>query len=64
MSPASSGSTRKVCLSNGSPMAAYDTEEEEPPLDPAAERLRRKLVRLVMVSGGIMMLGLIAVSNT
>jgi hypothetical protein len=42
-------------------MAAYDPDEEEPPLDPAAERLRRKLARLVMVSGGIMMLGLIAV---
>ena len=31
------------------------------PLDPAQERLRRKLVRLLMVSGGVMMLGLIAV---
>jgi hypothetical protein len=40
-------------------MTAYD--EEEAPLDPAAERLRRKLVRLLFVSGGIMMLGLIAV---
>jgi len=35
--------------------------EAEQPLDPAAERLRRKLVRLLLVSGGIMMLGLIAV---
>ena len=34
---------------------------DEAPLDPAAERLRRKLVRLLLVSGGIMMLGLIAV---
>ena len=41
-------------------MAAYDRDEEEP-LDPAAERLRRKMVRLLIVSGGIMMLGLIAV---
>ena len=43
-----------------SAMAAYDHEEEQP-LDPAAERLRRKMARLVVVSGGIMMLGLIAV---
>ena len=42
-------------------MAVYDPDDEEPPLDPAAERLRRKLSRLLMVSGGIMMLGLIAV---
>jgi hypothetical protein len=41
-------------------MAAYDRDEEEP-LDPAAERLRRKMVRLLIVSGGIMILGLIAV---
>ena len=41
-------------------MAAYDRDEEEP-LDPAAERLRRKMVRLLIVSGGIMLLGLIAV---
>jgi hypothetical protein len=40
-------------------MNAHD--EVEAPLDPAAERLRRKLVRLLIVSGGIMMLGLIAV---
>lgn len=36
-------------------------DEDEAPLDPAAERLRRKLVRLLLVSGGIMALGLIAV---
>ena len=41
-------------------MTAYDTEEDAP-LDPAAKRLRRKLVRLLFVSGGIMMAGLIAV---
>jgi hypothetical protein len=35
--------------------------DEEAPLDPAAERLRRKLARLVLVSGGIMFAGLIAV---
>jgi hypothetical protein len=34
---------------------------DDAPLDPAAERLRRKLVRLLFVSGGIMVLGLIAV---
>ncbi len=39
---------------------AFDDDSEEP-LDPAAERLRRKLARLLFVSGGIMMLGLIAV---
>ena len=41
-------------------MTAYETEEDAP-LDPAAERLRRKLVRLLFISGGIMMLGFIAV---
>ena len=41
-------------------MTVYDDEDEKP-LDPAAERLRRKLVRLLFVSGGIMVLGLIAV---
>jgi hypothetical protein len=41
-------------------MTTYD-ETEEAPLDPAAARLRRKLVRLLFVSGGIMMLGFIAV---
>jgi hypothetical protein len=41
-------------------MRAYESEEE-PPLDAAQERLRRKLVRLLFVSGGIMALGLIAV---
>jgi hypothetical protein len=39
-------------------MSAYD---DEPPLDAAQERLRRKLVRLLMISGAIMVLGLIAV---
>ena len=42
-------------------MAAYDRNDDEPPLDPAAERLRRKMARLLLVSGGIMVLGLIAV---
>jgi hypothetical protein len=40
-------------------MSVHD--ENEAPLDAAQERLRRKLVRLLFVSGGIMMLGLIAV---
>ena len=42
-------------------MGGYASDEEEAPLDPAAERLRRKLVRLLFVSGAIMVLGLIAV---
>ena len=41
-------------------MTLYD-DDGEAPLDPAAARLRAKLVRLLIVSGGIMMLGLIAV---
>jgi hypothetical protein len=45
-------------------MTSYDDAETEAPLDPAAARLRRKLVRLLFVSGGIMMLGLIAVFST
>lgn len=40
-------------------MSVHDGDET--PLDPTQERLRRKLVRLLLVSGGIMMLGLIAV---
>jgi hypothetical protein len=40
-------------------MSVHD--EDEAPLDPAQERLRRKLVRLLLVSGGIMFAGLIAV---
>jgi hypothetical protein len=36
-------------------------EDDEAPLSPAAERLRRKLIRLLVVSGGIMALGFIAV---
>ncbi|HSG94702.1 MAG TPA: fimbrial protein [Afifellaceae bacterium] len=38
-----------------------DDHEAEAPLDPAAERVRRKLVRLLVVSFGIMVLGLGAV---
>jgi hypothetical protein len=40
-------------------MASYD--DPEAPLDPAAIRLRAKMVRLLFVSGGIMLLGLVAV---
>ncbi len=36
-------------------------DEAEKPLDPAAERLQRKLRRLLLVSGLIMMLGVLAV---
>ena len=42
-------------------MALDGSDEEDAPLDPAAERLRRKLVRLLFISGGITALGLIAV---
>jgi hypothetical protein len=44
-------------------MTSYDDSdsENEAPLNPAQKRLRRKLVRLLLVSGGIMVLGLIAV---
>jgi hypothetical protein len=40
-------------------MSPYDTEDEQ--LDPAAERLRAKLARLLLVSSLVMMLGFIAV---
>ncbi|MDX3929173.1 MAG: hypothetical protein QHC90_25650 [Shinella sp.] len=36
-------------------------EQEEKPLDPAMENVRRKMVRLQLVSGGIMMLMFMAV---
>ncbi|ORE98844.1 DUF6476 family protein [Aurantimonas sp. 22II-16-19i] len=38
-----------------------DEPEDEMPLDPAAERLRRKMVRLLVVSVGIMIVGVMAV---
>ncbi len=37
---------------------------EEAPLDPAAERVRRKMVRLLAVSIGIMFIGIFAVLGT
>jgi hypothetical protein len=39
----------------------FSDPDDEAPLDPAAERLRRKLARLLLVSGGVMLLGFIAV---
>lgn len=36
-------------------------QEDEEPLDPAVEAVRVKMVRLLAVSGGIMVLGLMAV---
>ncbi|MEM6460684.1 MAG: hypothetical protein AAF724_02070 [Pseudomonadota bacterium] len=36
-------------------------QEEEKPLDPAMEKVRRKMVRLLVVSIGIMFLGVMAV---
>ncbi len=38
-----------------------DAQDGEAPLDPAAERVRRKLVRLLVASFGLMILGLAAV---
>ncbi len=35
--------------------------DEEKPLDPAVERVRRKMMRLMVISVGIMMIGLMAV---
>ena len=39
----------------------YDDEEQEKPLDPAVERVRRKLVRFVIINLGILFLALMAV---
>jgi hypothetical protein len=36
-------------------------QEEDVPLDPAMERVRRKMVRLLMISIGVMMAGVMAV---
>lgn len=36
-------------------------DEADKPLDPAMEKVRRKMVRLLMISLGIMMIGLMAV---
>ena len=45
-------------------MAAQDNDLDEKPLDPAVERVRRKMVRLLAISIGIMMVGLMAVLAT
>jgi hypothetical protein len=42
-------------------MTASDDTEAEKPLDPATERLRQKMMRLLVISIGIMMVGLMAV---
>jgi hypothetical protein len=42
-------------------MASAGEIDEEKPLDPATELVRRKMVRLLLVSIGIMMVGLMAV---
>jgi hypothetical protein len=41
--------------------AAANLPDEEKPLDPAVEAVRKRLARLLMVSIGIMMIGLFAV---
>ena len=38
-----------------------DDDTREPPLDPALERIQAKLRRLILVSGGTLMVGLLAV---
>ncbi|GAB1583205.1 hypothetical protein [Phyllobacterium phragmitis] len=40
---------------------SYLEDDREPPLDPAMERVRRKMMRLLAVSIGIMLIGLMAV---
>lgn len=40
---------------------AFDEEEEEKPLDPAVEKVRRKLMRFVAINLGILFVALIAV---
>ncbi|UOM37017.1 hypothetical protein [Acuticoccus sp. I52.16.1] len=43
-------------------MSSSEVQEEEEPLDPAVERVRRKLVRLLLVSSSVMLLGFAAVA--
>jgi uncharacterized SAM-binding protein YcdF (DUF218 family) len=40
---------------------AFDDDNEEKPLDPAVERVRRKLVRFVAINLGILLVALMAV---
>ena len=42
-------------------MNAHDDNDVDKPLDPAVERVRRKMMRLMLISIGIMMIGLMAV---
>ena len=42
-------------------MAKVPVKEDEKPLDPAMEKVRRKMIRLLGVSIGVMMAGLMAV---
>ena len=42
-------------------MNAQNDFDDEKPLDPAVERVRRKMLRLMIISIGIMMVGLMAV---
>jgi hypothetical protein len=45
-------------------MTSMDNQDESAPLDPALERVRRKMVRLLVISISIMMIGLMAVLFT
>ncbi len=42
-------------------MSTNHEAEEDKPLDPATEKVRRKMVRLLVISIGVMMIGLMAV---
>ncbi len=44
-----------------SPRSLDDEEREEPPLDPAVERIRQRLKRLIVISSATLLVGLIAV---
>lgn len=41
--------------------AQYNDDEQEAPLDPAMVRVRKKMVRLLVVSMSVMMIGLLSV---
>lgn len=43
------------------PQAAIDDETEDKPLDPAVEKVRRKLVRFVAINLGLLFIALMAV---
>lgn len=47
--------------SSGDPFKAKSANGEDAPLDPAVERVRRKMMRLMGISVAIMMIGLMAV---